>query len=232
MTFYTAPTPASSEPAAPKRASFASNPVVKLVAYMLSWFIYSMSLVLTGFAFISVLSVGGFCASGQTAYVIQHQCPEIATDFLPWTIFTGLIAVALAVALANGIGFQLRVWAWPILFCGGGALFLLGGGFVGWLCGILFLIMGVVPLILEFRASVQRVFLGSFNIFGGQFKESPKAQPSFSSRKMPNPPDAVAPTPRDWLIDIFGFGIAVVAGYYLAVLWVASIYASAAASAG
>src|ERR1700761_7171909 len=156
MTFYTAPTPAVPEPAAPKKVSFASRPLVKLVAYVVAWFLYSMSLTLTGFAFLSVLSVGGFCASGQTAYVIQNQCPDIATDFLPWTIFSGLIAVGIAVALAGGIGFQLRVWAWPILFCGGGVLFLLGGGVVGWLCGLLFLVMGLVPLVLEFRASVQR----------------------------------------------------------------------------
>jgi hypothetical protein len=201
--------------------------VVKLAAYILSWFIFSVSLALTGFAFLSVLSVGGFCASGSTAYVIQNQCPAAAVDFLPWTIFTGLIAVGIAVGLAGGIGFQLRVWAWPLLFCGGGVLFLSGGGVVGWLCGLLFLVMGLVPVVLELRASIQRVFLGSFNIFGQQFKESPKAQPSFSSRKMPNPPDAIKPNVRDWAIDILGFLIPAFAGLYLATFWFFSLSASA-----
>jgi hypothetical protein len=223
MTFYTTPTPASSEPAAPKPVGFTNRPVVKLLAYLVSWFIFSVSLALTGFAFLSVLSVGGFCASGSSAYVIQNQCPAAAVDFLPWTIFTGLIAVGIAVGLAGGIGFQLRVWAWPLLFCGGGVLFLAGGGLVGLLCGILFLVMGLVPLVLELRASVQRVFLGSFNIFGQQFREGPKAQPSFSSRKMPNPPDAIRPNARDWAIDLLGLLVAVGAGLYVASVWVGAL---------
>jgi hypothetical protein len=135
-----------------------------------------------------VLSVGGACASGSTAYAIAVQCPKDATAFLPWVIFSGLIAVAIAVVFANGIGIQPRVWAWPILFGGLGGLFVAGGGPVGYGVGAMFLVMAVVPLALELKASVQRVFLGSFNVFGQQFRESPKAQPSFSSRTMPNPP--------------------------------------------
>jgi hypothetical protein len=224
MTFYTSsPTPATPEPTAPKPVSWNNRPIVKLAAYVLSWFIVSTSLALTGYAAISVGQVGGRCASGNTAYAIQVQCPQLALDFLPWTIFTGLIGVALAVALAGGIGIQLRVWAWPALFIGGGVLFLLGGGVVGWLCGILFLVMGLVPLVLELKASVQRVFLGQFNIFGQQFKESAKAQPSFSSRKMPNPPDAIKPGIGDWAIDILGFLIPAIGGLYLATFWVASL---------
>jgi hypothetical protein len=227
MTFSTTPTPASSEPAAPKPVSFASRPVVKLVAYVLSWFIFAISLALTGFAFLSVASVGGFCASGSSAYVIQNQCPAAAVDFLPWTIFTGLIAVGLAVALAGGIGFQLRVWAWPILFGGGGVLFLLWNNVTGYLCGALFVVMALVPLAIELRASVQRVFLGSFNIFGQQFRESPKAQPSFSSRTMPNPPNAVRPGIGDWAVGILGFLIPAAAGLYVATLWFAALASNA-----
>lgn len=225
MTYYSPPVPAVPEPAAPKRASFAGRPLVRLVSYVLSWFVFTMSLALTGYAFLFVAQVGGFCASGSSAYVIQTQCPAIATDFLPWTIFTGLIAVGVAVALAGGIGIQLRVWAWPLLFCGGGVLFLLGGGVTGWLCGILFLIMGLVPLVLELRASVQRVFLGSFNIFGQQFKEGAKAQPSFSSRKMPNPPDAIRAGIGDWAVAVLGFLVPVAAGLSLATYWVALLIA-------
>jgi hypothetical protein len=224
MTFYSSSsTPVTPEPSTPKPVSWNNRPVVKLVAYVVAWFIFSTSLALAGYAAISVGQVGGTCASGNTPYAIQTQCPQVAVDFLPWVIFTGLIGVAIAVALANGIGIQLRVWAWPALFIGGGVLFLLGGGVVGWLCGILFLIMGLVPLVLELRASVQRVFLGSFNIFGQQFQEGPKAQPSFSSRKMPNPPDAIKPGIGDWAIDILGFLIPAVAGLYVATAWIASL---------
>ncbi|HEX4400509.1 MAG TPA: hypothetical protein VHZ98_04215 [Galbitalea sp.] len=226
MTFYTSPTPASSPPAAPKPVSFVSRPLVKLVAYLVSWFVFSLSFALLGYSVIGVMSVGGTCASGNTPYVIATQCPESATVFLPWVIFTGLIAVGIAVVLANGIGIQLRVWAWPILFGVLGGLFLLAGQVVGYLLGAMFIIMALVPLVIELRASIQRVFLGSFNIFGQQFKEGPKAQPSFSSRKMPNPPDAVKPGIGDWAIDILGFIVPAVAGLYVATVWVAALAAS------
>ena len=227
MTFYTAPTPASSEPAAPKPVSFISRPIVKLLAYAVSWFMFSASFALLGYSIVGVMSVGGTCASGNTPYVIATPCPESAVVFLPWVIFTGLIAVGIAVGLANGIGFQLRVWAWPILFGVLGGLFLLSAQVVGYLIGAMFIIMALVPLIIELRASVQRVFLGSFNIFGQQFQEGPKAQPSFSSRKMPNPPDAVKPGIGDWAVGFLGCVIPAVAGLYVATIWVAALSANA-----
>jgi hypothetical protein len=225
MTFYTSPTPASSEPAAPKPVSFVSRPLVKLVAYLLAWFLFAMGFALFGFAFIGVMSVGGTCASGNTAYVIATQCPDSSSFIFPG-IAAGLISLVFGIGFANGIGVQLRVWAWPILFGVLGGLFLLGGGPVGYGVGAMFVIMALVPLVLELRASVQRVFLGSFNIFGQQFKESPKAQPSFSSRKMPNPPDAVKPGIGDWAIDILGFIIPVIAGLYVAAAWTGALVVS------
>jgi hypothetical protein len=224
MTYYPIPTPATPEPAAPKRAGFVSSPIVKLLAYLLSWFIYAASFTLLVDSFVAVVSIGGSCASGNTPYQISRPCPVDATAFLPWVIFTGLIAVGLAVALANGIGFQLRVWAWPFLFGILGTGFLLAGGAVGWGVGAIFIVMALVPLVIELRASVQRVFLGSFSIFGQQFREGQKAQPSFSSRTMPNPPGAVKPRIGDWAIAILGFIIPVVAGYYVAVLMVLSLH--------
>ncbi len=65
------------------------------------------------------------------------QCPQAAVVFLPWCIFTGLIAVGIAVVLANGIGFQLRVWAWPVLFGVLGGIFALSGELVGYLLGFI-----------------------------------------------------------------------------------------------
>jgi hypothetical protein len=226
MTFYTAPTPATPEPATPKRSAI-SSPVVKLLAYLVAWFVFSASFTLLVDSFVAVVSIGGSCASGNTPYQITRPCPADATDFLPWVIFTGLIAVGIAVLLANGIGFQLRVWAWPILFGILGAGFVAAGGGVGWGVGAVFIVMALVPLVIELRASVQRVFIGSFNIFGQQFKESPKAQPSFSSRTMPNPPDAVRPRIGDWAIAILGFTVPAYLGFYVAGLWLLALHASA-----
>ncbi|MEJ1230405.1 MAG: hypothetical protein WDM88_06905 [Galbitalea sp.] len=121
----------------PKPASFVSRPIVKLVAYVFSWFLFSLSFALLGYSVIAVGDAGGTCASGNTAYVIQVQCPQAAVVFLPWCIFTGLIAVGIAVVLANGIGFQLRVWAWPVLFGVLGGIFALSGELVGYLLGFI-----------------------------------------------------------------------------------------------
>ncbi|HEY1530916.1 MAG TPA: hypothetical protein VGF80_08880 [Galbitalea sp.] len=225
MTFYTAPTPATPEPVTPKKTSVLTSPLFKLVAYLAGWFLFSGSFALLVYSIASLGGVGS-CASGNTPYVIANQCPDLVTDFIPWVIFTGLIAVAIAVVFANGIGFQLRVWAWPFLFGILGTGFLLAGGGVGYGVGAVFVIMALVPLVLELRASLQRVFLGSFNIFGQQFQEGANAQPSFSSRTMPNPSDAVRPGIGDWAIALLGFLIAAGAGLYVATIWVASISAS------
>jgi hypothetical protein len=226
MTFYTAPTPATPEPATPKRTSVLASPLFKLFAFVASWFIYTLSFTLLVDSFAAVVAIGGSCASGNTPYQISRPCPVDATAFVPWVVFTGLIAVGIGVGFASGIGFQLRVWAWPFLFGILGAGFLLAGGAVGWGIGALFIVMALVPLIIELRASVQRTFLGSFNIFGQQFQEGPKAQPSFSSRTMPNPPDAVRPKFGDWAIALLGFVIPAIAGVYVAALWVGSLHAS------
>ena len=223
MTIYSTPSSVPSEPAAPKPVKFTSRPVVKLAGYVIPWFIFSLCFFLSGYAFASVLAVGGYCASGSSAYVIKTQCPALATDFLWWTIIVALIAVALGIGFAGGIGIQLRVWAWPITFGILGAVFIAGGGGVGWGVGLVFVVMALVPLVLEFRASVQRVFLGSFNIFGQQFKESAKAQPSFSSHTMPNPEGAIKPGIGDWAISILGFLIPLAGGFWLATFWVAEL---------
>jgi hypothetical protein len=60
------------------------------------------------------------------------------------------------VFLAKGVGASLTAWAWPVLFIGLGWNFLeagiFGGDPVGWICGVLFVVMGAVPLILTLRA--------------------------------------------------------------------------------
>lgn len=90
----------------------------------------------------------------------------------------------------------------------------------------MFVIMALVPLVIELRASIQRVFLGSFTIFGQQFREGAKAQPSFSSRKMPNPPDAVSPKIRDWAIALLGVVLPTYGGFVLAGYWVTHLHSA------
>ena len=119
-----------------------------------------------------------------------------------WVTFTALVAVGIGVGLANGIGCHPRLSAWPCLLAPGGLhllAFISGAGAVG-------------------------LITGSSSIFGKQFREGPRAQPSFSSRTMPNPPGAVAPWHRgtvapkivDWAVAILGFILPACGGFVLA----------------
>jgi len=187
-----------------------------------SWFLFSLSFCLFALSVWVVMTLGGSCASGGP-YEIAVQCPENVTDFLPWSIFGGLIAVGLSGFLAQGFGMPLAPWAWSILFCGLGALFLLAF-FATWdatglVLGLIFEVMGLIPLILEFRGSPQRIFLGQRAANGVQFFECARARRSLMSPAQPNPEGAIAPGIANWAISL---GVALVpayAGYYVARLW-------------
>ncbi len=92
--------------------------------------------------------------------MIETECPDAVVATTPLSIFGGLAAVALGTFLARGFGTPLVSWAWPILFVGLGAAFLIAsaqpGGITFLIVGVLFVAMGLVPLVLEVRASVQQ----------------------------------------------------------------------------
>jgi hypothetical protein len=108
-----------------------------------------------------VMDVGGFCASGQTAFVIAHRCPTGAPGLMTGSIFVGLIG--LGVYAISAFSINLTLLAWPALFLSLGWNFLDyglnapgGGTSGGWLfCGVLFLLMGGLPLIFGVRAALQ-----------------------------------------------------------------------------
>lgn len=117
----------------------------------------------------------------------------------------------------------LAPWAWTILFCGLGGLFLVAffasGDVTALLLGLMFEVMGLIPLVLELRGSPQRVFLGQRAADGTQFFEGERARRTLMSPSRPNPEGAVTPSIANWAMSI---GIAVVcsgAGYYLARAW-------------
>jgi hypothetical protein len=198
-------------------------PITRLVGALGSWFLYSLNFTLFVYSVTAVVAVGGSCASGNTPYVIAVQCPKNADAFLPWCIFGALLAIGIAVYLGQGFGTQLIMIAWPVLFCGLGALFLVEffgtGDPTGLIIGLLFEIMGLIPLAIEFRGSVQRVFLGSVNIRGERFFEGPRARRSLMSPSTPNPDGAVSPTAADWLLSAGIAIVGLVGGVLLAYLW-------------
>lgn len=105
-----------------------------------------------------VMDVGGYCASGGSAYVIQQQCPEGSALLVAPAVPVGFLFGAMMAwgyaGLAKGAAGLVFLF-WPALFLSlgwnffEGALNPPGGGGldIGWLsCGIVFALMGLVPL--------------------------------------------------------------------------------------
>ncbi|MBN9239418.1 MAG: hypothetical protein BGO97_06985 [Micrococcales bacterium 70-64] len=215
---------------APPRTTWRDSSLVRLLGSAISWFGFTLSFTLLLQAVFGLMAVGGSCASGGP-YEIAVECPDSVALFAPLSIFMGLAAVGLGLFLSGGFGTPIATWAWPILFCGLGAMFLLAffatGDPVGLIIGGVFEIMGLVPLVLEVRASVQRVILGQRSLMGTQFYEGERARRSMTSRLTPNPDGARRPTVLDWLLALAVTGVSGYLGY-----WVAAVWFAAVASAG
>jgi hypothetical protein len=203
-------------------AALYATPAARILGAFASWFLFALNFTLLYFVATTVMSLGGSCANGGP-YVVAVHCPANVDLFAPGSVFGGLFAVFLGATLARGFGFPLLIWAWPVLFCGLGAVFLLEGVIagdpVGWIIGSLFEIMGAVPLVLELRGSAQRVFLGTNNASGVRFTENARAQRSMMVRGAPNPEGAVRPASTNWLATVGLLAVAIWAGFVVANLW-------------
>jgi Short C-terminal domain len=111
----------------------------------------------------AVMDVGGFCASGGP-YVIRQQCPQGVPALMIGGIWGGLICAGIYAwqtirhRIPNFVGLL-----WPALFLSLGWNFLWyafnapGAGVVwGWLvCGVVFMLMGGLPLVAMLPATVR-----------------------------------------------------------------------------
>ena len=105
----------------------------------------------------AVMDLGGFCASGGP-YEIAVECPDAVIATTPLSILGGFLAAGLIIWGAAGLPgawMSLVFLAWPALFLSLGWNFLEYGFFPpegGWVwswlfCGVLFVLMGAVPLV-------------------------------------------------------------------------------------
>lgn len=201
-----------------------ASPLWRVLGSFASWLLFSLSFALLYMGSAVVMGLGGFCASGGP-YVIETQCPDAVVAYVPLSIFGGLIAVALGVIFAKGFGTPLVAWAWPILFVGLGAGFLFAsaqpGAITFVIIGVLFVIMGLVPLVMAWRAGVQSLFLGSANSADLTFETGGPGRSSFLQLQRFGVTDSdqtVPPTIGDWTLSLGILVVAVGLGIYLATL--------------
>jgi hypothetical protein len=116
----------------------------------------------------SVMEVGGACASGGP-YEVRQPCPTGVAATTPLSIFAGIASLGVYVVCAWRLGSPSFAWlAWPALFTSLGWNFLeFGvspphgeGVSPGWIvCAVVFLIMGLVPLLFAVNRNTLRSFV-------------------------------------------------------------------------
>lgn len=206
-----------------------SGPGWRLAGAVLSWVLFTFCFTLLVQSTGVLADLGGFCASGGP-YVIETECPQSIIVFAPLSVIGMIVAVAIGLFFARGFAAPLVVWAWPILFVGLGIQFALSAGQPGGvtfvILAVLFIIMGLVPLVFELRAGPRRVVIGKENMRGTRFTDRPGAHRTFYAFGRVDPAQTVPATAADW-----GLGLVVWIGSLALGIWLGlQVFATAALS--
>ena len=110
-----------------------------------------------------IMRLGGMVASGGP-YAIEHPAPGWVW-VMPLAVISGMICFFLNLFSSSEEGVNLMPLAWPALFLSLGWNFLEfafappGGGFAwGWLvCGVVFALMGGLPLLMAIRSMREKI---------------------------------------------------------------------------
>ena len=138
-------------------------PVVRVIAFLAGIGGLAFCIALLWLGMRAVMDIGGFCASGGP-YEIAVECPDAVVLSTPLSIFGGFLAAGLILWGGAGLGGSwpgLVLLAWPALFLSLGWNFLQYGFFPpdgGWIwswifCGVLFVLMGAIPLVVVIGAA-------------------------------------------------------------------------------
>lgn len=204
------------------RVSWRTSSVTRVFGSAFGWFSGALALTLLFQAVSALADLGGFCARGGP-YEIAVECTDAIVVFAPSSILGGLIALAVAAVLAGGFGASFLVFAWPALFVSLSVTFFRTfvqfGDFSGLIVGVLFVVMGLAPLVLVLRAAPQRLLLGRVDARGRAFWEAHPAQPHLLSLTRPKQPGENHPTAGDWIVSISIALVGTALGVWLGVLW-------------
>lgn len=206
--------------AAATRPRWYRTPAVRVGGYTLGWFLIALGITLLFQMAVALSDIGGFCATGGP-FVIETECSARIALWGTTSPWIGLAGAAIGVFAAGGFGVRILALAWPILFVSLGVTFLrtfvVSGDVTGLLIGIMFVVMGLVPLALELYSSPQRVFLGVVDARGRRLTESRPARPILTPAAPAPGPDAVPPTVAHGILSLGLFALAVTAGVLLGI---------------
>ena len=173
-------------------SAMAPLPLARVAGYLLGIAGLAFCIALLWLGMRAVMDLGGFCASGGP-YEIAVECPDAVIATTPLSILGGFLAAGLIIWGAAGLPgawMSLVFLAWPALFLSLGWNFLEYGFFPpegGWVwswlfCGVLFVLMGAVPLVIGIAA---------FRAEGGGGRAY--ASGRVVVRPRPSPPEVVSP---------------------------------------
>jgi hypothetical protein len=206
-----------------------NGPVARVLGSAVSWMLFTLCFTLLYQVSAVVLGLGGFCAYGGP-YVIETECPEAVVIFAPLSIFGGLLAAAIGLLVARGFGTPLVIWAWPILFVGLGLDFLrasfLPGGVANIVVGIVFVVMGLVPLVVVLRVGAARLLVGTTNAHDRPFRDGRGPTPIFHVGRAGDEESAVPATARDWALALGVSVPSVIVGVWLGLVLFRSVGAA------
>jgi hypothetical protein len=190
----------------------AGRVVVKATLLTAGTLLFVVSLTLMYESMRAVMEIGGSCASGGP-YAIERACPKGVGWVMPVSVFGMLIGSALTFVGGFSEGGP-RPWAfgWSALFLALGWNFFDygfdppgGGTSVSWIvCGVIFVAMGGLPLLLLFHPAIAR-----WAIWGPKYERpeeylhpyrpppmttSPTTTPPTTTPPMITPPTTTPPT--------------------------------------
>jgi hypothetical protein len=187
----------------------------------ISWAAFTLAFTVLFLSMRAVVDVGGFCAEGGP-YEIATHCPGNVGLLLPASIYIGLAAVGLNVFVARGLGASLALLAWPILFIGLSLNFLQSGfdpqigDPVGVVLGVMFFIMGAIPLVAWLRqpGNLSAAVAGTSHLDG-----TSAGTVSFNFLRLPRQEGPPRLTASEYLVLVPLWVLAALFGVWVGVLW-------------
>lgn len=187
----------------------------------ISWAGFTLAFTLLFLSMRAVIGVGGYCAEGGP-YVIATHCPDNTAWLTPLSIYIGLAAVGLGIAVTRGLGAALALWAWPTLFIGLSLNFLQSGldpesmGIVGLALGGMFFVMGVIPFIAWIRqpGNLSAAVAGTSHLDGTSV-----GSVSFNFKRTTDTESGERLNGTDYLVLVPLWLLAMLFGIWVGVMW-------------